>query len=115
MEANCLFCRIARKEIPAKLAFENDDVLAFHDIDPKAPVHVLVIPRKHINAVAALADADAALMGSVIVAARNLARELGIESGGYRLVLNNGANAGQTVDHVHVHVLGGRKMNWPPG
>lgn len=115
VEANCLFCRIVRGEIPARIAFENDDVLAFHDIDPKAPTHVLVIPRKHIGAIARVQDADAALMGALTLAARDIARELGIETTGYRLVINNGADAGQTVDHVHMHILGGRKLTWPPG
>jgi histidine triad (HIT) family protein len=114
-ESSCLFCRVARGEIPARLAYENDDLLAFHDIDPKAPTHVLVIPRKHIGAMARVEDTDASLMGALLLAARDIARELGVEAGGYRLVINNGADAGQSVDHVHLHILGGRKMTWPPG
>jgi len=112
---NCLFCRLSRGEIPAKIVIENDQVIAFHDIDPKAPVHVLVIPRKHIGSIAELDDGDGGLIGALFVAARDVARQLGIEQRGYRLVINAGREAGQSVDHVHLHVLGGRKLNWPPG
>ncbi len=112
---NCLFCRIARGEIPAKLAHQSADVVAFHDIDPKAPVHVLIVPREHIASIDALDDAHASLMGRLHTVARDLARELGIAQGGYRLIINTGADAGQSVDHIHLHLLGGRHLKWPPG
>ncbi len=115
MSQNCLFCRIVNGEIPAKVAFRDDEVMAFHDIDPRAPVHVLVIPRRHIASVAVMEDDDAHVMGRLFVVARDLAREHGIASSGYRLVINAGADAGQSVDHIHLHVLGGRQMKWPPG
>jgi len=115
MTQSCLFCRIAAGEIPSKMARQTDDVVAFHDIDPRAPVHVLVIPRRHIASVNALADEDAALVGRLYAVARDLAKELGVAEGGYRLVMNTGPDAGQSVDHIHLHLLGGRTMTWPPG
>jgi histidine triad (HIT) family protein len=114
-EDTCLFCRIAAGSIPARLAYEDDDTLAFHDIDPRAPVHVLIIPRRHISAVDKLGDADAGIMGRLLLTARQLGRELGVADSGYRLVLNNGPDAGQSVDHIHMHLLGGRPLKWPPG
>ncbi len=109
---NCIFCRIARGEIPATIVAQNEDAVAFRDLDPKAPVHVLVIPRKHVPS---LADAtDPALVGKVLILAAEVAALEGL-SGGYRVVLNSGADAGQTVDHLHAHVMGGRKLAWPPG
>jgi histidine triad (HIT) family protein len=115
MEEACIFCRIIAGSIPAKLAHEDDHTLAFHDIDPRAPVHVLIVPRKHIAAVDRLEADDAELMGRLVLAGRHLARELGVADSGYRLVLNNGADAGQSVDHIHMHLLGGRPLKWPPG
>jgi histidine triad (HIT) family protein len=113
MPDDCLFCRIVRHEIPATIVREDDDILAFRDIDPKAPTHVLVIPKVHV---ASLNTAtDPAMLGRLLFAARDIAAEEGIEKAGYRLVINTGANAGQTVHHVHVHLLGGRYMSWPPG
>ena len=112
---SCLFCRIARGEIPAKLAYQDDDVLAFHDIDPKAPVHVLIIPRAHIASINELDGTQAATIGKLHVVARDLARELGVFAGGYRLVINTGPDAGQSVEHIHLHLLGGRHLKWPPG
>ncbi|MES2179214.1 MAG: histidine triad nucleotide-binding protein [Gemmatimonadota bacterium] len=113
MSDSCLFCRIARKEIPAAIVMENDHVVAFRDIDPKAPTHVLIVPRTHI---ATLSDAtDPGVLGELMLAAASVARMEGIDAGGYRAVVNSGADAGQTVFHVHVHVLGGRKLAWPPG
>lgn len=114
-QAGCVFCRIARGEIPARLAHQDKDLVAFHDIDPKAPVHVLLIPRKHIGSIAQLEDADAGLIGRLFTAARELAEALGIRDTGYRMVINAGPDAGQSVDHVHLHLLGGRKLKWPPG
>ena len=113
MSSDCLFCRIVRREIPATIVREDDHTIAFRDIDPKAPTHVLVIPKTHV---ASLNDADdAAALGRVLLAAREVAKAEGIDGTGYRTVINTGAEAGQTVHHVHVHLLGGRHMTWPPG
>jgi histidine triad (HIT) family protein len=115
MSDSCLFCRIARGEIPAKVAAEDDLVLAFHDVDPKAPTHVLVIPREHVASVDAMTEAHGAVLGRMVAIAQRVARDVGAERDGYRLVFNHGPNAGQSVDHVHMHVLAGRKLGWPPG
>ena len=113
MSDSCLFCRIIRGEIPATLVAENAHAVAFRDIDPKAPVHVLVVPRRHV---ASLAEAgDAVELGETLLLAAQVARQENIEAGGYRTVLNTGSNGGQTVHHLHVHVLGGRALTWPPG
>lgn len=114
METECLFCKIVAGQVPSEVIYEDDDVVAFKDINPQAPVHVLVIPRKHIGAVAELADEDAALIGKLVVAAKKIAASLGLTDG-YRLVFNNGPDAGQLVYHIHLHLLGGRKFSWPPG
>ena len=111
----CLFCRIAAGEIPAKKVHEDAEVVAFHDINPQAPTHVLVIPRKHIAMLDDLTEADAATIGTTIVRAVQIARDLRLPEDGYRLVVNNGEGAGQTVFHIHVHILGGRRFGWPPG
>jgi histidine triad (HIT) family protein len=113
MADDCLFCRIVRKEIPAKLVYESDDYLAFRDINPQAPVHVLVIPRAHV---VSLNDAtDAAAIGGLALAAAQIAKSEGIADSGYRVVFNTNRNGGQTVFHLHLHLLGGRSMAWPPG
>ena len=113
MSSDCLFCRIVRHEIPATILREDEHTLAFRDIDPKAPTHVLVIPKTHV---ASLNDVDdAATVGRLLLAAREIADAEGISTSGYRTVINTGADAGQTVHHVHVHLLGGRHMSWPPG
>jgi histidine triad (HIT) family protein len=109
-----IFKKIIDKEIPADIIYEDDLCLAFHDIAPQAPTHVLVIPKKEIAAVSDLADEDAALVGHLWLVIRNLARQLGLE-GGYRVVVNNGRDGGQAVDHLHYHLLGGRALKWPPG
>jgi histidine triad (HIT) family protein len=109
----CLFCRIVRGEIPAKIVAETDECLAFRDINPQAPVHVLVIPREHV---ASLNEArDPALVGRLALVAADIARREGIAESGYRTVINTNAGAGQTVFHIHLHLLGGRRMGWPPG
>ena len=113
--AECLFCAIVAGEIPATTVLETDRVLAFRDINPQAPTHVLVIPKTHYPDVAALAAADAALLGEVIDAARQVAAAEGVAEAGYRVVFNTGVQAGQTVPHVHAHLLGGRSLTWPPG
>jgi histidine triad (HIT) family protein len=113
MADDCLFCRIVRKEIPARLAAETDDCLAFHDINPQAPLHVLVIPKTHVSS---LDDAkDAAAIGKLALLAAEIARREGFAERGYRTVINTNADAGQTVFHVHLHLLAGRAMSWPPG
>ena len=113
MTDQCLFCRLVRHEIPAKIVVETDDCVAFRDINPQAPVHVLVIPKAHV---ASLNDAkDAAMIGRLSLLAADIARSEGIGESGYRTVVNTGADAGQAVFHVHLHLLGGRKMSWPPG
>ena len=111
----CLFCRIISGEIPAKKAYEDDDVVAFNDVNPQAPVHILVIPRKHIATLDDLTPDDASAMGTVVVRAAAIARQMHLEADGYRLVVNMGPAAGQTVFHIHFHILGGRNFGWPPG
>jgi len=111
----CLFCRISSGEISARKVYEDDDVVAFHDINPQAPTHVLVIPRKHIASLDSLNEADAATVGTALVRTSEIARNLHLESDGYRVVANNGEAAGQTVFHIHFHLLGGRNFGWPPG
>ena len=110
-----IFSKILRKEIPADLVHEDDQCIAFRDINPQAPVHILIIPRKAFANIDAMSDEDAPLVGHLFAVARDLARQLGLDASGYRCVINNGANAGQTVFHLHVHLLGGRALNWPPG
>ena len=113
--SDCLFCKIAAGEIPSKEAYADDEVYGFHDISPQAPVHVLLIPRKHIASMNDASEADAALLGKVLLAGKKTAARLGIAEGGYRLVNNCGDDGGQTVHHLHVHLLGGRGLTWPPG
>jgi histidine triad (HIT) family protein len=111
----CLFCAIAAGEVPATTVLETDRVLAFRDIDPQAPTHVLVIPKEHHPDLAALAAADGRLLSEVINGAHRVAADEGVSETGYRVVFNTGAHAGQAVPHVHGHVLGGRSLTWPPG
>ncbi len=110
-----IFQKIIDKQIPAKIVYEDDEVLAFRDIMPQAPVHVLVIPKRAIVGVSSSTDDDALLLGKLLVAARKVAEAEGVAQSGYRLVINNGVHGGQSVDHLHVHVLGGRALTWPPG
>jgi len=112
--SDCIFCKIGGKELPAKLIYEEADIFAFEDIHPQAPTHLLISPRKHLVSLNDATAEDAALLGRMLLVAKQLAAERGI-SGGYRTVINNGAGAGQSVDHLHLHVLGGRAMRWPPG
>jgi histidine triad (HIT) family protein len=112
---DCLFCRIASGEIPANVVLETPHLLAFRDINPQAPTHILIIPREHVPSVSEMSEGQAQLMGRLFLAARDLAREEGIQEAGYRMVVNAGPDAGQTVFHVHMHLLGGRGMGWPPG
>ena len=112
---NCLFCKIAAGIIPSNKAYEDDEVLAFHDIDPQAPVHVLVIPKRHIESADALTAEDAKTVMAMFAAAQKGAAELGIKESGYRLVTNIGKDGGQSVPHLHLHILGGRALTWPAG
>ena len=111
----CLFCQIVEGKIPAKVAFQDDQVMAFHDIDPKAPTHVLVIPKRHIADLNQLAAGDDALVGRLVRTARDIAKEQGLSERGYRLNFNCGDDAGYSVHHIHLHLLGGRTFAWPPG
>ncbi|MFC6646432.1 histidine triad nucleotide-binding protein [Granulicella cerasi] len=111
---DCLFCKIVSGDIPATRVYEDEQVLAFPDIHPQAPTHLLIIPKKHIRSHAEAAAGDKEMLGHLMFAAGELAREKKLD-GGYRLVINTGPDGGQTVDHMHVHLLGGRPMHWPPG
>ena len=111
----CIFCRIVAGEIPATVVHETPDTLAFRDINPRAPVHVLLIPRRHVASIEALGPEDHDLAGRLLLAAGEIARQEGIADRGYRVISNVGAWGGQTVDHLHLHVMGGRAFHWPPG
>ncbi|MCL2557531.1 MAG: histidine triad nucleotide-binding protein [Treponema sp.] len=113
--SDCLFCKIARGEIPANVAYEDDEMLAFHDINPVSPLHVLLIPKKHIASLLDLSRDDEALAGRMLARAGELARRLGYGQNGARFVFNAGRDGGQTVGHLHLHILGGRAHGWPPG
>jgi len=113
--AECIFCQIAKKEIPSSLVYEDEQVFAFEDIDPQAPVHVLIITKKHIASVLEVQDQEEALMGRLVTAAKKIALQKGIHYRGFRLVLNCNPEGGQAVYHLHLHLLGGRRMKWPPG
>ncbi len=112
-DPTCLFCRIGRREIPAKIVFENEHALAFHDVAPKAPTHVLVIPKVHVAALSGTTAVHAEALGACLLAVTEIARTLGLSS--YRVVANDGADAGQSVFHLHFHLMGGRPFAWPPG
>ena len=112
---SCLFCRIAKKEIPAKIVYEDDTALAFEDIKPKAPVHILVIPKLHIERVSDITEKDNAFMGHLVSIANKIAESSKIKESGYRIIINCNKDAGQEVFHLHLHLLGGRKFSWPPG
>ena len=113
---NCIFCKIIRREAPGKIVYEDATTVAIEDIHPQAPIHLLVMPRNHLETLSAMkSEEDEVLIGHLHAMAAKLARERGIESRGYRTVINNGAGAGQSVYHLHVHVLGGRVFHWPPG
>lgn len=114
MTPDCLFCKIAAKQIPAKIIYEDGDVFAFEDINPQAPFHVLICPKKHFASLAHAAPDDQTLLGKMALTAAKLARERDLEEG-YRTIVNTGPGAGQTVFHLHMHVLGGRTFRWPPG
>lgn len=112
--ADCIFCMIANKEIPSKIVYEDDKILCFHDLEPQAPVHVLIIPKKHIASLDDVSAEDQELLGYILIKVKAIAKELGLENG-YRVVNNCGEDGFQTVKHIHFHLLGKRKMTWPPG
>ncbi len=112
---DCIFCRIIQRQMPAKIIYDDDTTLAFEDIHPQAPVHFLVVPRKHLASLTETGAEEEALIGHLFAVSAKLASERGLDSGGYRTVINNGERAGQTVFHLHVHVMGGRMFHWPPG
>jgi histidine triad (HIT) family protein len=114
-QSNCIFCRMVDGDIAADVVREDDATLAFRDLDPRAPVHVLVIPKQHLGSVNDVRPEHREAMGSLLVAAREVAERTGIAESGYRLVMNSGGDAGQSVGHLHLHVLGGRSLSWPPG
>lgn len=115
MRNDCLFCKIAAGEMDTRVVYETDEIIAFRDINPQAPVHILIIPRKHVAAVADLKEEDTRLAGKLVLAAATIAKREQLDREGYRLVFNNGRSAGQEIDHIHLHLLGGRQMHWPPG
>lgn len=115
IEASCVFCRIAAREIPAEIVRESERLVAFRDTNPQAPTHILIIPKEHVASLADLGDQHGAMLADVAQAATQLAHAEGIDEGGWRLVTNTGREAGQTVFHLHFHLLGGRPMGWPPG
>lgn len=112
---NCLFCKIAAGQIPSKIVYQDEDVVAFEDINPQAPHHVLVIPRRHIGSIPDLTLEDGPLLARIFMTVAKLAHDMGIDESGYRLVANVGPDAGQSVFHLHFHLLGGRRLGWPPG
>ncbi len=112
---DCLFCKIVAGEIPAKMVYEDDTILAFEDIGPQAPTHILIIPKQHFASLKDVPGTEKDLLGQILLKAKEIAREKGLEDSGYRVVLNTGRDAGQAVFHIHFHLLGGRRMSWPPG
>ncbi len=112
---DCLFCGIIERKIPADIVFENDDLMAFRDVNPQAPTHILVIPKKHIQSINHATAEDEKRLGQLVLAAKTIAHEEGLKEDGYRLVFNTNNHGGQTVYHIHLHLLGGRQMSWPPG
>jgi len=115
MPDDCIFCKIANQDIPVELVYQDYLLAAFRDINPAAPVHILIVPRKHIGGVLELMDIDAEMLGKIFEVAAGLARREGIAESGFRIVVNSGPDAGQSVRHIHFHLLGGREMAWPPG
>ncbi|MGB9893279.1 MAG: histidine triad nucleotide-binding protein [Candidatus Saccharicenans sp.] len=112
---DCLFCRIVGKEIPTKVVYEDDELLAFEDIRPQAPIHILIIPKEHISTLKEATEDKAKLLGKILIKAKEIARLKGIDQSGFRIVLNTGPDSGQEVFHIHFHLIGGRRLGWPPG
>lgn len=115
LDPNCIFCKIIEKKIPAKIVHEDEFAIAFEDLNPQAPVHALIVPKRHIPDIHSIAVADREVIGHLFFVARSIASQKGLEQAGYRMVINNGRDAGQTVFHVHLHMLSGRPFSWPPG
>jgi histidine triad (HIT) family protein len=115
MADDCVFCKIIKKEIPSEVVFEDDEIMVFKDVNPHAPVHLLLIPIEHIETLNDIDESNQALMGRILVVAKDLAKEMGISDDGYRVVFNCNKDAGQEVFHLHAHLMGGRKFTWPPG
>ncbi len=113
--ADCIFCEIVNKRMKSDIVHEDDELVAFNDINPQAPVHVLIVPRKHIDSVQDMKQDDTELMSKMVLIAQKIAKKNKIDEDGYRLVVNYGVNGGQTVPHLHLHIMGGRRMTWPPG
>jgi histidine triad (HIT) family protein len=113
--SDCIFCKIAAGQIPSQKVFEDDDIFAFRDISPQAPQHVLIIPKRHIAKLADVTDTDVSILGKLLISARSIAKSLGMDEQSYRVVINNGEQAGQSVWHLHAHLLSGRPFGWPPG
>ena len=111
----CIFCKIVRRELPAKIVEETEDLIAFHDVNQMAPIHVLIIPKTHVRSVSELTENSAPMLATMTLLANKLAQRLNLSDSGYRLVVNTGKDAGQSVFHLHMHLLGGRQMSWPPG
>jgi histidine triad (HIT) family protein len=114
-EEDCIFCRIVAGDIPAQVVHQDEEILAFRDINAQAPTHILLIPREHVSSVAELDESQESLAGRLLLGARSVAESEGLVASGYRLVVNHGAHGGQSVDHLHLHLLGGRALSWPPG
>ena len=114
-ETNCVFCKIIAKKIPSRIMFENGSFFAFADATPQAPIHILVVPKKHIADIHSMHESDCDMIGNLFLTAKKIASDLGLEKQGYRLVINNGEGAGQSVFHLHLHILSGRSFSWPPG
>ncbi|MBM7581818.1 histidine triad (HIT) family protein [Caldicoprobacter guelmensis] len=112
---DCIFCKIVSKQIPSRIVYEDDSILAFHDIDPKAPVHVLVIPKQHISSINEVTQENSQVIAHIFATMPRIAQQLGVKDSGYRVVVNCGKDAGQAVNHLHYHLLGGRSLTWPPG
>jgi histidine triad (HIT) family protein len=112
---NCVFCKIIAKQIPSQIVYEDDLSIAFHDVNPQAPTHILIVPKKHIPEIHSMTASDKELIGHLFLMAKKIADDMGLDKNGYRMVINNGAGAGQTVFHIHLHILSGRRFVWPPG
>ncbi len=112
---NCIFCSIIEKKIPAKIVYESESVIAFHDINPQAPIHIIVIPKAHLQNILKLSKINATLLSQLLESIQAIVKDLKLEDNGFRIVTNTGEDGGQTVDHLHFHILGGRHLNWPPG
>lgn len=113
--SDCIFCRIVERTLPSRVVHEDDQAIAFEDVNPQAPVHILIIPRRHVASLEELSVADASLLGHLMLTSARIAKQKGLAESGHRLVVNTGREGGQTVFHLHLHLLGGRPMNWPPG